>query len=65
MRLAAGFNGQTTTPDTQAAIAHTLYRELVYRTYLELKFQRNDSARPCRRPNDGSPSICRPLALQD
>lgn len=44
MRLAAEFNGQETVPDHEAAIAHYIYRELVYHVFQELRFRRQTGA---------------------
>ncbi|MGE0628002.1 MAG: hypothetical protein AB7O43_09285 [Hyphomicrobiaceae bacterium] len=40
LRLAAAFNGQETVPDKEAAIAHYVYRELVYQVFQEIRFRR-------------------------
>jgi hypothetical protein len=42
LRLAALFNGQETVPDDEAAIAHYLYRELVYQVYQVFRFRRQN-----------------------
>ena len=46
--LAGHFNGQKTFPDTEGAIAHYIYRELVYHVYQTVRFRRLSAAvSPC------------------